>query len=489
MKNSFLISFLFFLIFNFNFIFSQNQIFYQQFFITRTPDILIESTTKTTDSFLAILSLNKTNEENKPKIVKTKENSNQNSNQNQNQNLEKNLNQNLEENLNQIQNQIYHQDSQSLLTSIITGSFPSKHGITSKWWLQKFSPFKSTIMELFAQIFPEDSMIISFSSDEKISTLTGLRKEIQKSLKYKNLFTSSYQQKNKKLVGFPKVKAKSFKEFFDFSNEQPEIFINFIKNGGKIIYNEKMNLLSIFSLKSNIDVDFNLNDSVICSFIAEIMGLDYIIKFAKEKNKTISELRLFTTITFASLSEIRKNSTENFNDAIKILDVILPEFIKQFQLITNKSFITELLFINEQKLEKKHLAKLIFDTFKKEIITDEETTFKIFPEIYLKKNLTSSQIEKICSEIQNQILFDFNSNSSINYKIHCFGKNENRLTKEVHPLSKKFYINEAKQFPSNLPFSKDLKRFFGTIILILLTFLFFFLFCSMKQNESKKLIL
>ncbi|KAJ3436239.1 renin receptor [Anaeramoeba flamelloides] len=340
-------------------------------------------------------------------------------------------------------------DSLSIFTSLLTNSEPSKHGIASKNWIMHDQVLVDTHSDLLKhKAFQNEEDVhqcVSLSSRFEFVRVSFPHLQTIEKLDSKEDKYAFIQPEKKKIItnnheiapdgSIPSIKQfiKGYKDQNLFNNQlnaklsQRSTHIQFT-----LLNEEQADEASEVTI-----FEFDLSNHKQLVFLSEIMMIH---KFLFE-NQNVNENKQLWYITLASIENL-KTQPQQYSASLQLLDIIVPQIIEQFKTKFGSDSSIKLIFIDDnemQELEKEDIIRILNTNFNKKIVTNPRTTYNLLPNIYLKRFLSKEDIINVCDQMQQL----FNENEK-DLNVICNGASEDRLKREIHPETEKFYLKEEE---------------------------------------------
>ncbi|KAJ6227816.1 renin receptor [Anaeramoeba flamelloides] len=350
----------------------------------------------------------------------------------------------------------YYSDSASFVTSLMTGVKQGRHNIRNKMWLEIGDGTKyATFVDWVLQFYGYDSFIISGSSQKGYAYLGGGHPEVRALIEKKRNYVAYLDRKTGKFNGVTNKEGTPIENFIN-----SDLFGDLRKSGHKITiknspnedalqknkgYSSSKRVVQIIGKDTS--ATYDLNDPQQRLFFDELR-LYYDITDLDKSFRMQSATTDLWMFTFVSLEEMDPDS-EMFKNSLLLFFKLLPQITNRMMRIYDNRFFFQFLFTGNEYFNpriRKEIADLLLKNFHQHIVTDLKATQVALPEIYLRRNLSLSQIKQICDQIDTQLKLN-----NFPMKLQCHN-NINRLIKEVPPVVSPFYIKNKIQ---NLKISKN----------------------------------
>ncbi|KAJ6240675.1 nucleolar protein [Anaeramoeba flamelloides] len=339
-------------------------------------------------------------------------------------------------------------DSLSIFTSLLTNSKPSEHGIHSKNWIMHDQVLVDTHSDLLKhKAFQNEEDVhqcVSLSSRFEFVRVSFPHKQTIEKVDSKDDKYAFIRPEKKQIItnnheiapggSIPSIKQfiKGYKNKNLFNNQLSSKLSQRSTHIQFTLLNEDQT-----EKESEVTFEFDLNNHKQLIFLSEIMMVH---KFLFE-NENVNEKKQLWYITLASIENL-KTQPEMYSTSLQLLDLIVPQIIEQFKTKFGSDSSIKLIFIDDneiQELEKEDIIRILNTNFNKQIVTNPRITYNLLPNIYLKRYLTKDEIVNVCDQMQQL----FNENEK-DLNVICNGASEDRLKREIHPETEKFYLKEEE---------------------------------------------
>jgi hypothetical protein len=304
----------------------------------------------------------------------------------------------------------------SLLTTLISGSAPSQHGIIANKWMEQGSKiiqaFENSVSQPLVANFPSilsqssegQSLVMSFSSNPQFAAALGTHYALfaqqpdwhnyiyhaTEDLQYLEGTTPStiaeiatFLSLAKKFVpNFSSLKSDSINVEFDPATSV--VTVTFDSKTARFSLQEKADLTLFFELELVHRVSSRLEKNNFFKELTQDNFADY-FAFSFAGLKTI-------------LDKYGKNSPQ-FNAAVRLLDQELSKFMDSFNALYEGKIVSQTILLAPQQ----SISRLSNEALALIRATVHEAAVSLLPHIYLGPHFSSQQIEEICNALKSVI--------------------------------------------------------------------------------------